>query len=132
MKSRICPLRKHCWDAGNCETCDFGMAYEKLNKKIKNLKKNNENLKTENEELKKDLDATIAGQKTLQKFISTATSKAINGFAERLKELCSDETTDNTNNPCVRILYDAEETIDDLVKEMTEENTHEMQSTDQP
>ncbi len=63
MKSRICPSRKYCWDAGNCETCDFGKAYEKLNKKIKNLKKkneklqsDNEKLKSENEELKKKLE----------------------------------------------------------------------------
>ena len=49
-------------------------------------------------------------------------AEAIKEFAERLKERCIDEITDNINNPCVRILYDAEETIDELVKEMTEEN----------
>ena len=47
-------------------------------------------------------------------------NEAIKEFAERLKEHCMDETTDNINDPCVRILYDAEETIDNLVKEMTE------------
>lgn len=47
-------------------------------------------------------------------------AEAIKEFAERLKERCLYETTDNINNPCVKILYDAEETIDDLVKEMTE------------
>lgn len=48
-------------------------------------------------------------------------AEAIKEFAERLKAQCSSETTDNVNNPCVRILYDAEEAIDDLVKEMEEE-----------
>lgn len=56
MKSRICPYRRHCHDAGECETCDFHKAFENLNKKIKNLKAKNEKQTEENEKLKKQLD----------------------------------------------------------------------------
>lgn len=51
MKSKICPYRRHCHDVFNCETCDFGKAFEKLSEKIKRLKKKNEALRAENEAL---------------------------------------------------------------------------------
>lgn len=56
MKCRLCPTRKYCWDVGNCESCDFGKAYEKLNKKNKNLKKKNDQLKAEIDQLKEQLE----------------------------------------------------------------------------
>ncbi len=52
MVCKLCPTRKHCWDKGNCQECDYGKAFEKLNRKIKRLKAKNEALKKENEELK--------------------------------------------------------------------------------
>lgn len=70
--------------------------------------------------LKEKLNATIAGQETLQKFISTATpNKAITYFAERLKEKhcerlgCFGGTYRLTGND-----------IDALVKEMTEAGSY--------
>lgn len=45
-------------------------------------------------------------------------NKGVEEFAKRLKEECSDHTTDNLNNPCVRILYDADEKINDIAKEL--------------
>ena len=45
MKSTICPYRRHCLDSGACETCDHGIAYEKLSKKVGKLKRENELLK---------------------------------------------------------------------------------------
>ena len=52
MKSKLCPYKNFCHDSGACEVCDYGKAFEKLNKKIKRLKAKNEALQTENEELK--------------------------------------------------------------------------------
>ena len=52
--------------------------------------------------------------------IKEAKVEAVNEFAERLKARCTDLDTCNINEPTVRILYYAEETIDDVVKEMTE------------
>ena len=34
---KLCPARKHCWDKGNCQECDFGKGYFRLGKKIKRL-----------------------------------------------------------------------------------------------
>ena len=39
MVSKLCPTRKFCWDKGDCENCGYGIAFEKLNKKIKKLTK---------------------------------------------------------------------------------------------
>ena len=58
MKSRICPYKAHCHDAGDCEDCDHGKTYEGLAKRIKRLKARNEALVQENERLKERL-ATI-------------------------------------------------------------------------
>lgn len=55
MKSRICPLRRNCWDKGDCENCDLGVAFEKYHKKVKRLKADNEKLKAENEVLRQRL-----------------------------------------------------------------------------
>ena len=59
MTCKLCPTRKHCWDKGDCENCEFGKAFEKLNKKIKRLEAKNEKLKIENEELKERLDILL-------------------------------------------------------------------------
>lgn len=56
MVCKLCPTRKHCWDKGCCENCDFGKAFTNLDKKIKRLKEKNEKLHFENEELQKRID----------------------------------------------------------------------------
>ena len=43
-KSKLCPYRNHCHSAGDCENCDFGKAFEALDKKIERLKKKNRKL----------------------------------------------------------------------------------------
>jgi hypothetical protein len=52
MKSRVCPIRRHCRDSGICETCDFGKAFKSLSDKNKRLKVKNELLEEENQKLK--------------------------------------------------------------------------------
>lgn len=47
-------------------------------------------------------------------------AEAIEEFAERLKETMTTQTTDNINEPCVNIIYYADETIDQIAKELTE------------
>ncbi len=47
MVCKLCPTRKHCWDKGSCENCDFGKAFINLDKKIKQLKAKNEKLERE-------------------------------------------------------------------------------------
>ena len=59
MVCKLCPTRNHCWDRGSCELCDFGKAFEGLNKKNKRLKKKNEALKIENEKLKERVDVLL-------------------------------------------------------------------------
>lgn len=57
MVCKICPARRHCWDKGTCENCEFGKALEGLKKKNENLKEKNIALKGENEKLKRRIDA---------------------------------------------------------------------------
>lgn len=59
MVCKLCPTRKHCWDKGNCETCDFGKAFEGLNSKNKKLKAKVEALEAENEELKERINTLL-------------------------------------------------------------------------
>lgn len=59
MVCKLCPTRKHCWDKGNCDNCEYGMAYEKLNRKIKKLTAKKEALEAENGELKHRLDVIL-------------------------------------------------------------------------
>lgn len=56
MTCKHCPTRKHCFDKGSCETCEFGKKFEALHKKITRLKKKNKTLEEENEKLKKRID----------------------------------------------------------------------------
>ena len=56
-------------------------------------------------------------------------NEAIKEFAERLKETMTTQTTDNINEPCVNIIYYADETIDEIAKELTEGN-HEQGKAD--
>ena len=56
MTCKLCPAKKHCWDKGNCEECDFSKAFEGLDKKIKQLKAKNKDLQAQNEILKKRID----------------------------------------------------------------------------
>ena len=56
MTCKLCPLRRHCFDKGSCETCDLGKAFEGYNRKNKKLKAENEKLKEENEKLKDQID----------------------------------------------------------------------------
>ncbi len=54
MVCRSCPARRHCWDKGNCQECDFGKGYFKFERKIKRLEKKVKELRFENEEMKKN------------------------------------------------------------------------------
>ena len=56
MVCKLCPERKRCWDKGNCESCEFGKAYNGLFEKNKRLKAKNEKLEKENKELNKRID----------------------------------------------------------------------------
>jgi hypothetical protein len=51
-----------------------------------------------------------------------ATTEGYKELAEELKRHCSDIDSDNINEPNVRILWDAEATIDYVVKELMGEN----------
>ena len=44
MVCKQCPARKHCWDKGACEDCDFSKAFYALERKIGRLKKKNAEL----------------------------------------------------------------------------------------
>lgn len=61
MKSKLCPYKKHCHNAGDCETCDFGIAFGRLEKRIVRLKKENGGLKAQNEELRHRIELVEAG-----------------------------------------------------------------------
>lgn len=39
MVCKICPARRHCFDKGYCENCEFGKAFEGLKAKNERLKK---------------------------------------------------------------------------------------------
>jgi cell division protein FtsB len=56
MKSKLCPYKKHCHSAGDCENCDFGKAFVGLQKRITRLKNENESLKAENKYLKNRIE----------------------------------------------------------------------------
>ncbi len=56
MKCSLCPYKQHCHDAGNCEECDFGKAFEGLRKNLKRLKAKNKDLREENERLKDKIE----------------------------------------------------------------------------
>lgn len=59
MTSKLCPVKRHCFDKGTCETCEIGKAFEGCNKKIKKLKEKNEKLRVENAELKERIDTLL-------------------------------------------------------------------------
>ena len=59
MVCKLCPTRKHCWDKGNCESCDFGKAFISLDAKNKKLKAKNEALEVENKELKERINTLL-------------------------------------------------------------------------
>ena len=59
MTSKFCPVKRHCFDKGTCETCAIGKAFEGFNKKIKKLKEKNEKLQVENAELKERIDTLL-------------------------------------------------------------------------
>lgn len=52
MVCKICPARRHCFDKGYCENCEFGKAFEGLKAKNERLKKKNAKLWAENRKLK--------------------------------------------------------------------------------
>jgi hypothetical protein len=39
MKCKTCPSRKHCWDYGDCDSCELGKYIIKQHKRIEKLKK---------------------------------------------------------------------------------------------
>lgn len=55
MVCKLCPTRKHCWDKGNCEDCDYGKAFNALERKINRLKKKNAELTALNNTLRNDV-----------------------------------------------------------------------------
>lgn len=55
MVCKQCPTRKHCWDKGACEDCDFGKAFYALERKIGRLKKKNAELTDLNNTLRNDV-----------------------------------------------------------------------------
>ena len=59
MVCKICPTRKHCWDKGSCETCEFGKALEKLSTKNKKLTEKNKALEVENRRLKEQVEILL-------------------------------------------------------------------------
>ena len=59
MTCRVCPARKFCFDKGDCDDCDFGKAFESLNKKNKRLKEKNKALEAENKELKERIETIL-------------------------------------------------------------------------
>lgn len=59
MVCKLCPARKHCWDKGLCETCEFGKAFINLDKKIKQLKEKNKKLEQEKSEAINRLDTLL-------------------------------------------------------------------------
>lgn len=61
MKSRLCPYRNNCHDAGDCETCDFERVYARLNRKIKKLQADNALLREKNKVLQEKIEALRGG-----------------------------------------------------------------------
>lgn len=59
MTNKHCPYKKHCFDKGSCETCDYGIALDKAHKKVKRLKDKNDALEKENEELKQRIETIL-------------------------------------------------------------------------
>ena len=59
MTCKLCPTRKHCWDKGSCEDCEFGKAFINLDKKIKRLKEKNKKLEWEKSDAINKLGAMI-------------------------------------------------------------------------
>ena len=88
---------------------------------INRLEAENERLQRVIASITKDRDTEHQCHLRLLGELKTAKSEAIKEFAERLKLECSDHTTDNVNEPCVRILYYADDIIDRVVKEMVGE-----------
>jgi len=66
---------------------------------------------------KAEIEALIAGQETLQKYIVTAKAEAIKEFAERLKKNFDTYTDEEESNALYMINL-----INDLVKEMVGDN----------
>ena len=59
MVCKHCPARKHCFDKGICEKCEFGKAFESLYEKNRKLKEKNKMLSEENEKLRRRIDDLI-------------------------------------------------------------------------
>lgn len=55
MVCKLCPARKHCWDKGTCESCEYGKAFNALERKIGRLKKKNAELTDLNAKLRADV-----------------------------------------------------------------------------
>lgn len=103
------------WEAETCEKCPFDDECESdgsipLRSAFDLIKRQ----EAEIEELKETLNATIAGQETLQKYIPIAKSEAIKEFAERLKDMSEHFWEEKEN-------FVSEGDIDNLVAEMVGE-----------
>lgn len=108
----------------NCvEVKDLKLALEL----IKDLQEENASLEAEvnkqYEQAKADILGNMSdGGTSCHWCIEQHELNAIKEFAEKLQEYYSVQTTDNTNNPFVTVLYDADEVIDNLVKEWRNSN----------
>ena len=56
MRSKICPYRSLCVNAGACDDCSLNEILQKQDKKIKKLKERCEALSTENAVLSKKIE----------------------------------------------------------------------------
>lgn len=105
-----CPEKLSVMDCKKCPLNDLGCARYALD--LINR------LKAEIESLKDTLNATIAGQETLQQYITTAKSEARKEFAEFLKarKIIAD-TSNYYGKECITEVITVED-IDTLLKEM--------------
>lgn len=92
MKSKLCPYKKHCHSAGDCETCDYEKVYKRCKRKIARQQAEIERLTNENAIL--SINADNAFQEGLNEnrqlfkneVEAEIKSEARKEFAERLKE----------------------------------------------
>lgn len=89
---------------------------------VEELEEENRELQVEIKKLKQDKYRLQKALNQSEDYRLIAKIEAYKELAEELKRHCSDIDSDNINEPTVRILWDAEETIDYVVKELMEEN----------
>ncbi len=86
--------------------------------RVEELEEENRELQVEIKKLKQDKYKLQKALNQSEDYRLIAKAEAYKEIAEELKMHCSDLDTDNINEPSVRILWDAEATIDKVLKEM--------------